>query len=245
MTDSIAAWQQAKIVGIFSRTPRIKSFVFLPSKPFGYRAGQHVDIRLTAPDGYTAMRSYSIASTSNGAGEIELAVELLDDGEVSPFLHEVAAVGDDIELRGPLGGHFVWPETEDGPLLLVGGGSGAVPLIAMVRHRRAAALNTPLLLLYSARTWIDLLYRDELLDFERQAIGFDVVFALTRDGPRRAGDFDRRVDAAMMSAAMSRLPEKPKIMFVCGSNGFVNAATDGAIAAGLEATAIKTERYGV
>jgi ferredoxin-NADP reductase len=204
-----------------------------------------VDIRLTASDGYTAMRSYSIASAPGRSEEIELAVELLDDGEVSPFLHDVAEVGDEIEMRGPLGGHFVWPEPDEGPFMLVAGGSGAVPLISMARHRKAAARRTPLLLLYSARTWDDLLYREELLDLERQADGFGVVFALTRDGPCRAEDFDRRVDAAMMSAVICRLPEKPTIMFVCGSNGFVNAATDGAIAAGLEAPSIRTERYGV
>jgi ferredoxin-NADP reductase len=245
MTDAVAAWQQAKIMGISSRTPRIKSFVLLPSRPFGYRAGQHVDIRLTAPDGYAAMRSYSIASAAGGSDEIELAVELLDDGEVSPFLHEVAEVGDEIELRGPLGGHFVWPDQDDGPMLLIGGGSGAVPLISMARHRQSAARRTPLLLLYSARTWDDLLCRDELIDLERQGTGFTVVFSLTRDNPRRLTDFDRRVDAAMMAAVISRLPGIPQITFVCGSNGFVNAAADGAIAAGMTASSIRTERYGV
>ncbi|RUW71226.1 FAD-binding oxidoreductase, partial [Mesorhizobium sp. M1E.F.Ca.ET.063.01.1.1] len=129
-------WQTATISRIEKRTPRVTSFWFQPSRPFTHLAGQHVDVRLTAPDGYQARRSYSIASAPEAGAGIELAIERLDDGEVSPFFHDVAAVGDEIELRGPLGGHFIWEASDGGPVLLVGGGSGVVPLMAMVRHRR-------------------------------------------------------------------------------------------------------------
>ncbi len=136
-------WQPAKITAIVSDTPRVKNFFFELSRPFSFRAGQHVDVRLTAPDGYQAERSYSIASAPEAQSSLELAIERLDDGEVSPFFHDVAAVGDDIELRGPIGGHFVWEVADGGPLLLLGGGSGAVPLMAMIRHRASQGSRHP------------------------------------------------------------------------------------------------------
>jgi ferredoxin-NADP reductase len=131
-------WQNAKVVEIIQRTPRIKSFFLALSKPFDFLAGQHVDLRLTAADGYRAMRSYSIAPAPGERRTIELAIDLLDNGEVSPFFHEVVAIGDEIELRGPLGGYFVWAPSDGGPLLMVGGGSGLVPLMSMVRDRHAS-----------------------------------------------------------------------------------------------------------
>jgi len=237
-------WQNARIARIEPRTGRIKSFFFALPHPFVHRAGQHVDLRLSAPDGYQAVRSYSIASPPGMRGEIELAIDRLDDGEVSPFFHDVAQVGDEIELRGPLGGHFVWSVEDGGPLFLVGGGSGLVPLMAMIRHRREAGADTPALLLLSARSWDDLLYRDELLEFDRQGEGFALVLVLTREPPRRAGDYGRRIDAALISEVLARMPAPPKHVFVCGANPFVNAAADGAVAAGLPAEAIRTERYG-
>jgi ferredoxin-NADP reductase len=236
-------WQNAKIVDIVRQTPRIKSFFLTLPEPFDFRAGQHVDIRLTAPDGYRAMRSYSIASAPGTAGPIELAIDLLDNGEVSPFFHEVAAVGDEIELRGPLGGHFVWSPSDGGPLLLVGGGSGVVPLMSMVRVRRAHA-PAPAALLLSARHWVDALYRDELIELERMDNGLSVLFALTRDTPRRPQDYGRRVDEAMLRDVVERLPGAPRSVFVCGSNAFVTAAAHAALAAGISAGCIRTERYG-
>jgi ferredoxin-NADP reductase len=237
-------WQSATITRIAPQTARIKSFFLLPSAPFTFAAGQHVDIRLTAPDGYRAIRSYSIASASMKEGGIELAIERLDDGEVSPFFHEIATTGDEIELRGPLGGHFVWQVDDGGPLLLVGGGSGLVPLMAMIRHRRAANSDVPTLLLLSARAWNDILYRDELLAMERETTGFHLAFALTREPAPRQADFSRRVDQKMMSEVLGRLPARPRYAFLCGSNMFVNAAADGAVAAGLPPSLIRTERYG-
>src|SRR4051794_10754880 len=240
----VTTWQKAVVAGIVRRTPRIKSFVLAPPRPFAFRAGQHVDVRLTAPDGYHAVRSYSIASAPENPDRIELAIELLEDGEVSPFFHEVVALGDEIELRGPLGGHFVWTVADGGPSLLVGAGSGVVPLVAMLRHRRAAASDVPAALLLSARGWEDVPFRDELLDLHDRRDGFALALALTREAPRRAGDHGRRVDAAMVAEVLALLPGPPRRVFVCGSNPFVNAAADGAVTAGLPAPVIRTERYG-
>ena len=237
-------WQNARIVAITPRTQFIKSFFFSLPKPLAQRAGQHVDLRLTAPDGYNAVRSYSIASAPDSSNIIELAIERLDDGEVSPFFHDVAAVGDDIEMRGPLGGHFVWSASDGGPLLLIGAGSGVVPLLAMVRHRHNTASQVRAVLLLSARTWDDVPYRDELLQLERDSPGFTLILTLTRDNPRRHEDYQRRIDAAMVTEAAARMSTAPAYVFVCGSNDFVNAAADGAIAAGIPATIIRTERYG-
>ena len=237
-------WQQAAITGIAKQTSRVTSFFVAPSQPFSFQAGQHVDLRLTAPDGYQAQRSYSIASPPETAATIELTIERLDDGEVSPYFHDAAAVGDSIELRGPIGGHFVWNSADGGPLLLLGGGSGVVPLMSMIRHRAAQGSTVPALLLFSARSWDDLVFRDELLALQGRHDGFDLALALTRDRPRREGDFGRRVDAAMMAALLGRLPQAPTQIFICGSNPFVSAAADAAIAAGLEPALIRTERYG-
>ena len=240
----ILQWQHATIVEIIPQTTRIKSFILDLSNPFIYRAGQHVNLRLTAPDGYQTMRSYSIASAPDERSRIELAIERLDGGEVSRFFHDVAAVGDELELRGPLGGHFTWTAADGGPLLLTGGGSGVVPLMAMIRDRQTTLRDTPAALIYSARCWSDLLYREELFDFERKPGGVEVLLTLTRDTPRRKGDYARRVDAAIIQEALTRLRSAPKHVFICGSNAFVNAAADGMVAAGVSAAIIRTERYG-
>jgi len=250
MTDASAPqsepvpWQNARILRIAPQTHRIKSFFFALPRPFSHLAGQHVDLRLTAPDGYSAVRSYSIASAPGRAGEIELAVERLDDGEVSPFLHDIAEPGDEIELRGPLGGHFIWTLDDGGPLLLIGGGSGLVPLMAMIRYRHRMGSAVPVVLVLSARTWDEVLYRDELLELAQLENGFTLVLTLTRDATRRSGDYSRRIDAPMVKEALKHLPSPPKHVFICGSNPFVNAAADAALAAGLPPPAIRTERYG-
>ncbi len=237
-------WQEATIIGIASDTPRVKSFLFATPAPIAFRAGQHVDVRLTAPDGYQAERSYSIASAPERTDGIELAIERLDDGEVSPFFHEVAEIGDAIELRGPIGGHFVWSVEDGGPLLLLGGGSGVVPLMSMLRHRAARGSNVPALLLFSARTWEDVIFRDELIAMHDKNDGFNLALALTRDEPRRPEDFGRRVDRAMVAELVTRLPAPPRHVFICGGNPFVEAASEGAIEAGIAAPMIRTERYG-
>jgi len=248
MSEAPAAqspWQTAKIMRIEKRTPRVTSFFFKPSRPFVHRAGQHVDVRLTAPDGYQARRSYSIASAPESGATIELAIEKLEDGEVSPFFHEVAAVGDEIELRGPLGGHFIWSDKDGGPIVLVGGGSGVVPLMAMVRHRVARKSQVPVALVFSARIWDEVIFRDELIGLDDRRDGFDLVLTLTREPARRSEDYSRRIDARMMMQAMARLPQAPALAFVCGSNAFVSAAAEALIEADMPASLIRTERYGV
>ncbi|GGC76394.1 ferredoxin reductase [Chelatococcus reniformis] len=248
MTDvsaTTSGWQSCAIVEIASRTPAIKSFFLRLTEPFDYKAGQHVDVRLTGPDGYTATRSYSIASAPSGSDLIELAIERLADGEVSPFFHDVAQVGDMIELRGPLGGHFLWPGRTENPVLLIGAGSGVVPLMAMIRYRQASAEPVPVALLLSSRTSFDVLFRDELLELERSLPDFALALALTREPATRRTDFSRRIDPPMVADVAARLPAAPRSVLVCGSNPFVEAATDAALALGVEAGAIKTERYGI
>ena len=191
-------WQTARIDEIVPQTPRVRSFFLKLSEPFTSKAGQHVDVRLTAPDGYQARRGYSMAQApESGPDRIELCIEELEGGEVSPFFHMVAETGDEIELRGPIGGHFVWTKDDPGPVLLIGGGSGIVPLMAMARHRAASGSRTPMAMLYSARSWSELIFRDELLALHGQRDGFDCVFTLTRDVEKRDGIHARRIDSAM------------------------------------------------
>ncbi|MES3045548.1 ferredoxin reductase [Sphingomonas faeni] len=237
-------WQSCMIEDIVQQTPSIKSFFLRLSTPFAHIAGQHVDVRLTAPDGYSAMRSYSIASAAISSPTIELAIERLPDGEVSSYFHDVAAVGDEIELRGPLGGHFLWPEPAADAVLLIGAGSGLAPLMAMIRQRRTQSPAVPTALLLSARTAEDVLFSDELHATETSDAAFVLALAITREEPVRASDFGRRIDGVMVQDIVARLHQKPSQVFVCGSNGFVNIATEGALLAGLDASIIKTERYG-
>lgn len=244
MTDGDTGWQTAVITSIVPRTAGITSFFFKLERPFRHRAGQHVDMRLTAPDGYQALRSYSIASAPGDSGIIELAIERIVTGEVSPFFHEVAAEGDDVELRGTLGGHFVWRPADAGPLLLLGGGSGLVPLMAMLRQRQQEAVATPTLLLQASRSWDDVLYRDELLADAARPDGPMLRFALSRGASVRPEDYARRIDTAMLAEALALLPAPPAMSFICGSNGFVNTAADALVALGVRAETVRTERYG-
>ena len=242
------AWQSARLTRIEPQTARVKSFFVAPSQPFEFRAGQHVDVRLTAPDGYQAERSYSIASAPEAGTPLELVIELLDDGEVSPYFHEIAEVGDEIEIRGPIGGHFVWSRSEGGPLLLVGGGSGVVPLMAMIRHYARGVTAEPrgleVLLLLGARTLDDVIFRRELLELEQAHVGFSLLLALSRERADRPQDYSRRLDREMLSEVLARLSEPPKHVFVCGSNPFVEAATQSLVGAGVPPDGIRTERYG-
>ena len=235
-------WQEAIIERVAPQTPRIVS-VFLRSTLAPHLAGQHVDVRLTASDGYQAQRSYSIASPP-GYEFIELAIERLEDGEVSPYFHEVARAGDAIEIRGPIGGHFVWRGEDGGPLLLIAGGSGVVPLIAMLRHRAAAAPGTSALLVYSARTWSDLAYRDELLSAQALSTGFELVLTTTRGPRHRPSDFERRLDRELLRQILDRWRTAPRHVYVCGGNAFVEAVTGSLVREAIPATSIRTERYG-
>jgi ferredoxin-NADP reductase len=248
VTDAAAAlppvsrWQQATVVGVTRQTPRVIS-VFLQTSIPRHEAGQHVDVRLTAPDGYAAQRSYSIASAP-GEVPLELVIEALPDGEVSPYFHDVAQRGDVIELRGPIGGHFVWQGGDRQPLLLVGGGSGVVPLMSILRHRARTGSNGRALLIYSTRSADEIIFRDELIALEARDASFGLVLAITRGVAPRVGDYERRIDASAMHDILARWQARPASTYVCGSNIFVEAATRALSAEGIDAASIRTERYG-
>ncbi|TMF57538.1 MAG: oxidoreductase, partial [Chloroflexi bacterium] len=208
-------WQVATITAIRDETPRVRSYALgLPSWT-PHRPGQHYDLRLTAVDGYSVQRSYSIASGPEKEGEIEVTVERVVDGEVSPFLHDVAVVGDRIEVRGPIGGYFVWEPTLGGPLLLIAGGSGIVPLMAMIRHRAATASRIPTRLLYSSRAPDDIIYANELRDLAARNDGLEVLHTLTRSQPAGWTGYARRIDDAMLAEVRRPLDDAP-LVYICG-----------------------------
>jgi ferredoxin-NADP reductase len=233
-------WQLADVVDVVPETARVKTLALHVSGWAGHRPGQHVDVRLTAEDGYQAERSYSIASAPSGT-RVELTVETLDDGEVSPYLTEELHSGDRLELRGPVGGYFVWEPALGGPVLLVGGGSGVVPLMAMIRERAVAGSNVDMRLLLSSRTWGDVIYRDEL---ERlTSSGLTVVHTLTRSQPPGWTGYARRVDAEMLAEVGLGSADRPHV-YVCGPTPFVEAVAEALVGLGHEPREIKTERFG-
>jgi ferredoxin-NADP reductase len=207
----------------------------------GHRAGQHVDVRLTAEDGYQAERSYSIASSPED-GYLVLTVERLEDGEVSPYLVGELQPGDELELRGPIGGYFVWEEALGGPLVLLGGGSGVVPLRAMLRHHSAIESAVPVRLLYSAKTFADVIYRDEL-ERAGAADEVDIRFTLTRAWPEDWRGYRRRIDRAMLEE-VSWPPSDRPLVYICGPTAFVEVAASTLVGLGHNAGRIKTERFG-
>jgi ferredoxin-NADP reductase len=238
-------WRVATIESVQVRTPRLKS-IFLRTELDGQLAGQHVDLRLTADDGYQARRSYSIASAP-GSALVELAIERLDDGEVSPYFHDVAEPGDSIELLGPIGGHFVWRPEDAGPLLLVAGGSGVVPLLAMLRQRAQFAElgpDVPALLLYSAREWNELAFAEELQGYEAADPSLRIRFVTTRGPGQRAQDLTQRLDATSLAQQLDQWGQVPRAVYVCGATRFVETIADGLVRCGIEPGAIRTERYG-
>ena len=200
----------------------------------GHRAGQHVDVRLTAPDGYRAQRSYSVASAPED-GRLVLTVDRLDDGEVSPYLTDELVAGDMLELRGPIGGWFVWEAKDGGPLLLVAGGSGVAPLMAMIRHRAAVGSEVPARLVYSSRSYEEVIYRKELEALAGRDDALEVFLTLTRSRPKGWDGYDRRIDARMLSE-LAWPPERNPLAFVCGPTPLVELGHDPA--------RVKTERFG-
>jgi ferredoxin-NADP reductase len=208
----------------------------------GHLPGQHVDVRLTAEDGYQAQRSYSIATPADG-NRVVLTVEHLEDGEVSSFLVEGLRLGDQLELRGPIGGYFVWDGSNGGPLHLVAGGSGVVPLMAMLRHRAASGTDVPATLLYSARTYGALIYREELDRLAQEDKSLRLTYTLTREQPPGWTGYDRRIDGAVLAEVFGS-PDPAASVFVCGPTRFVEAAADGLVALGYEAGRVRTERFG-
>ena len=238
-------WQEAKVVDVVEQTPTVKSFFLEPPAWRSFVAGQHVDVRLTAPDGYQAQRSYSIGSAPEWRDRIELVVERLDDGEVSPFFHEVVALGDAIEMRGPIGGHFNWGVGDGGPILLIGGGSGVVPLVSMLRHRAAAAPDVRMILIYSARRWSEVIFRDELMRRAEAEANFSLVLTLTREAAPMPGQRTGRIDRTLIADVLARFGgTRPRLSFVCGATAFVEVASMFLVEAGLPFASIRTERYG-
>ena len=240
------AWRLATINTVRDETPTVRSFTLAIPDWSGHRAGQHVDLRLTAEDGYSVERSYSIASEPEGTGEIELTVERIEDGEVSPFLHDVAVPGDRLEVRGPIGGYFVWESagaaaTE--PLFLVGGGSGVVPLMAMLRHRAKAGARNPSRLLFSSRHLDEVIYREELDRLAAAGDGLDVVHTLTRSRPADWTGYARRIDERMIAEVLAPLGPTAR-SFICGPTALVEVAANALVRLGLPGDRVRTERFG-
>jgi ferredoxin-NADP reductase len=234
-------WHEMTVLELVEETAHAKTIVLDRSGWPGHVAGQHLDVRLTAEDGYQAERSYSIASAPEDE-RLELTVERIDDGEVSPYLTDELRSGDQLELRGPVGGHFTWRVEDGGPLLLVAGGSGLVPLMAMIRHRAAHKATIDTRLLVSSRSWDDLLYRDELSRMSGE-MGLTTEFTLTRSQPPGWSGFDRRVDAEMLTLIGPRVSEQPRI-FVCGPTAFVESVADALVDIGHPPGSIHAERFG-
>jgi len=234
-------WQLVSVVELVEETARAKSLVLSqPDWPGGYRSGQHVDVRLTAEDGYQAQRSYSIASAPEDE-HLVLTVERLDDGEVSPYLVDELRPGDELELRGPIGGYFVWEEALGGPLVLIAGGSGVVPLRSMLRHWSTTNREIAVRLIYSSRRLSEVIYRDELLGYAER--GADVRFVLTREWPDEWQGHRGRIDRALVDD-VAGAPEDRSRVYICGPNAFVEAAAGWLAAGGRDPGRIRTERFG-
>jgi ferredoxin-NADP reductase len=236
-------WRLGRVTRRVHETPRVKTLVLeVPDWP-GHRPGQHVDVRLTAEDGYQAQRSYSIASPPEDANQVALTVERIDDGEVSPYLVDELQEGDQLELRGPIGGYFVWEVEAGGPLFLIGGGSGISPLMAMIRHRAARRSGVPTSLLYSSRSLEDVIYKGELNQLADRADGLDVYHTLTRGQPAGWNGFSRRIDREML-VEVGFAPEQRPLCMVCGPTPLVEAVARTLVDLGNPPERVKTERFG-
>jgi ferredoxin-NADP reductase len=235
-------WRHARVLELIDETADVRSIVLDPPDWPGHQAGQHVDVRLTAEDGYQAQRSYSIASTPED-DYLVLTVQRLEDGEVSPYLVGELRVGDELELRGPIGGYFVWDMPLGGPLLLVGGGSGIVPLRALLYHHAALRSDVPVRLLYSARTLADLIYREELIGVEADRQGAALRIPLTREQPSNWQGYARRIDRSLLEEVAWPPSERP-LTYVCGPTGLVEAVASALVELGHEPSRVKTERFG-
>jgi ferredoxin-NADP reductase len=235
-------WRIGEVIGIVQETPRVATLTIdVPGWP-GHLAGQHIDVRLTADDGYQAQRSYSIASPPEDP-RVAITVERLEDGEVSPYLVGELKPQDKLELRGPIGGYFVWRAEDRRPLLLIAGGSGVVPLMAMIRHRAAAKSSNPTRILYSSRSFDDVIYREELERLAAADGTLKVTHTLTRSQPPGWRGYSRRLDGAMINDVAWPAKEDPQV-FVCGPTPFVEAAASLLVDHGYDPGTIKTERFG-
>ncbi len=236
-------WQIGEVVEARPEAARARSLTLeMPEWP-GHQPGQHVDVRLTADDGYQAERSYSIASPPEDSPKVTITVERLDDGEVSPYLVDEVRPGDHLELRGPIGGYFVWKASMGGPLLLVGGGSGIVPLMAMIRHRRAVRSTVPTRLVYSARSPEEAIYRHELEDLAHGNDGLQVIYTFTRRQPEGWTGYARRIDEQLLREVAWPAQDYARV-YVCGPTQFVETAATSLVALGYNPAYVKTERFG-
>lgn len=238
-------WRVATVLRVQDETARAKTLVLEVPEWRGHRAGQHVDVRLVAEDGYQAQRSYSIASPPEEA-TVSLTVERIEHAEVSPYLCDVLQVGDGVEVRGPIGGYFVWDVSLGGPLLLVAGGSGIVPLMAMLRHHAladaASRSNVPVSVLYSSRTWDDVIYREELMALAQRP-EVNVGVALTRSAPADWRGYQRRIDRAMLQE-FAPPPSAAPIAYVCGPTPLVESVATVLVELGHDPARVRTERFG-
>ena len=236
-------WQISTVTAIRAETPDVSSYTLQLPRWRAHRAGQHYDVRLTAADGSQAQRSYSIASPPSRTGEVDLTIERIPEGEVSPYFHDVVQVGDMVEARGPIGGYFVWEPALGGPLLLVAGGSGVVPLMAMLRERASAELKPPTVLLYSSRTFDDVIYRDELATLGSNDAGLRVIQTLTRSQPPGWTGYDRRIDRPMLTEAIAAAGAQP-LVYICGPTLLVESAANALVELGVPPAQVRTERFG-
>jgi ferredoxin-NADP reductase len=234
-------WLAAKVSHVRPETERVRSIFFECPGWEGHMAGQHVDVRLTAEDGYQAQRSYSIGSAPED-DHMVLTVERLQDGEVSPYLVDVLRAGDELEMRGPIGRYFVWEKSMYGPLLMIAGGSGVVPFRSMLRHRVASQTAVPTRLLYSSRSYDDVIYREELADLAAHD-QIDIRFTLTRLQPTGWMGYRGRIDREML-AEVSWAPEERPLIYICGPTAFVETAAGALVDLGHDPTLIRTERFG-
>lgn len=241
--QSALEWQIGEVTRIRTETPQTKTLTLALPTWVAHRPGQHYDVRLTAPDGYRTERSYSAASEPERVGEVDLTVERIDDGEVSPYLHNVVVPGDQLEVRGPIGGYFVWDVSLGGPLLLIAGGSGVVPLMAMLRHRAARQSPIPARLLYSSRSADEVIYRAELDRLASSGGELGVAFTFTRHAPSGWTGYQRRIDPAMVSEVMQPLGKGVR-SYVCGPTLLVEAVSNALVALELPAERIRMERFG-
>jgi ferredoxin-NADP reductase len=235
-------WQFAQVRDVVVETCRVKSLMLKPANWPGHRPGQHVDIRLTAEDGYQTQRSYSISSPPEDE-LLALTVERVKDGEVSPYLLDELRVGDQLELRGPIGGYFVWTGDTMSPVYLLAGGTGITPLMSMLRHRDRQPCRPPALLIYSARSWDDIVYRDELEAMMRRDSSFRLVYALTRQQPKDWTGHRGRINKGLLSAYWFP-PAHNLVIYVCGPTPFVETAANLLVELGFDPLSIKTERFG-
>jgi len=235
-------WQTGRVQAIVTETSRVKSIILQPARWSGHWPGQHVDIRLTADDGYQAERSYSIASPPEEQ-LLTLTVERVEDGEVSPYLLDELRVGDALEFRGPIGRYFIWSQTRGGPICLVAGGTGITPLMAMLRHRERSRPNIPASLIYSARSLADVVYRDELDMMARGDLNLRLVYALTREHPSDWNGHLGRVTEVLL-AENSFTREQNPTFFICGPTGFVESISSMLVKLGFDPFTVKTERFG-